>query len=91
MILGAPELGGEDSRAGAGTEDAQVKDEHQTVDDGHAAHGDGAHLAYHDVVKQGYKVCNAVLNHDGDGYPQDTAVKRPVRDQRVSHNYLVMK
>ena len=91
VILGAVELSGEDARAGAGSKNAQVKDKHQAVDNGNTAHGNGAHLAHHDVVKQGDKVCNAVLNHDGDGYPQDTAVKRPVRNQWVSHNYLVME
>ena len=81
VIPGAVKLGCEDARAGAGPEDAQIKDKRQPVDNGDAAHGNGAHPAHHNVVEQGYKVCNAVLDDDGDGNPQDTAVKRPVRIQ----------
>ena len=50
MIPSAVELGGKDSGTGAGTEDAQVEHEQQTVDDGYTAHGQGAHLTDHHIV-----------------------------------------
>ena len=88
VILGAIKLGGEDTRAGACAEDAQVEHEQQTVDDGNAAHRDGADLADHNVVQQGYKVGNAVLDDNGDGYPKDPAVKRLVSDVTMMHKNL---
>ena len=89
VVTGAVKLGGEDSRAGAGAEDAQVEDKQQPVDDGHAAHGNGAHLAHHDIVQQGDKIGNAVLDDNGDGDPKDTAVKRLVADVSIQHNSIV--
>ena len=88
VILGAVELGGEDTRAGACAEDAQVEDEQQAVDDGNAAHGNGADLADHDVVQQGHKVGDAVLDDNGDGHPKDPAVKRLVSDVTMMHKNL---
>ena len=82
------ELGSKNSGAGAGTENAQIKNKNQAVDNGHAAHGNGAHLTDHDVVKQGYEVGDAVLDDNGHGDPKDMAVKRPVADVTVSHKYL---
>jgi lipopolysaccharide export system protein LptA len=80
VVLGAAELGGEDARSGAGTENAQVEYENQTVDDGDTAHGYGAHLAYHNIVQQIDKIGDTVLNHDGNGNPEDPFVKGPVTD-----------
>ena len=88
VILGAVELGGEDTRAGACAEDAQVEYEQQAVDDGNAAHGNGADLPDHDVVQQGHKVGDAVLDDNGDGYPKDPAVKRLVSDVTMMHKNL---
>ena len=88
VILGAVELGGEDTRAGACAENTQVEHEQQAVDDGNAAHRNGADLADHNVVQQGYKVGNAVLDDNGDGHPKDTAVKRPVSDVTMIHKNL---
>ena len=67
MVMGAKELGGKNARTGAGTEDAQIVDEQQTVDDGNAAHLQASHLSDHDVVQHGDKVGNAVLNDDRNG------------------------
>ena len=83
------ELGGKNSGTGGGAKDAQVKDKNQAVDDGHAAHGYGAHLTDHNVVKQGYKVRDAVLNDNGHGNPKNTAVKRPVAYKTIHFGYLL--
>ena len=82
-VLGAVKLGGEDTRAGDCTEDAQVEHQNQTVGDGDTAHGHGAHLADHDVVQHGDEIGNAVLDNNGHGDPQNMAVKRPVADVAV--------
>ena len=87
-IHGAVELGGEDACAGAGPEDAQVEYENQTVDDGHAAHGNGAHLTHHDVIQQRDEVGDAVLDDDGQCDGKHPAVKRPGADEFFEHNYL---
>jgi len=78
VIPGAVELGGEDARAGTGTEDAEVEHKDQTVDNGNPAHGYGAHLADHNVVQKIYEIGNAVLDHNGHGDPEKPAVKGPV-------------
>ena len=80
VVLGAVKLGGEDAGTGAGTEDAEVEYEQQPVDNGNTAHGHGAHLAYHDVIQQGHKIGDAVLNDNGNGDSQNMPVKRPVAD-----------
>ena len=85
----AVELSSKNSGAGAGTENAQVKDKNQAIDDGHAAHGNGAHLTDHDVVKQGNKVRDAVLNDNGHGNPKNTAVKRLAADVTLEHRILL--
>ena len=73
VVLPAHKLGGEDARAGGRAEDAQVEDEHELVDDGHAAHGDGAHLPHHHIVQHLDKICDAVLDHHGQSHGQDPA------------------
>ena len=83
--MGAVELGGEDTRAGTGAENAKVEDKQQAVDDGNTAHGNGTHLAHHDVVQQGNKIGDAVLNDDGNGHRKTAAVKRPVADVTFEH------
>ena len=80
MILRAEELGGKDTRAGGGAEYAQVKDEQKLVHNGNAVHLHRSHLAHHDVVQQGNKIGDAVLNDDGQGHRQNPAVKVPVTD-----------
>ena len=55
-IRGAVELGGEDTGAGGGAEYAEIEYEEQAVHHGNAAHGEGSHLAHHDVVQKGHKV-----------------------------------
>ena len=74
VIPRAVELCGEDAGAGSGTEDAQVKDEKQTVDDGYTAHGNGAHLAYHDIVQKIHKIGDSGLNDYGNGDGQNTVI-----------------
>ena len=96
VIPGAVELGGEDSRAGAGTKDTQIENKNQTVDNGYAAHRDGANLAYHNIIQQVYKVCNACLNDDGNGHAQNPAVKGSGADETLEHKdsafllYIIM-
>ena len=87
-IAGALKLGGEDARTGSGTEDAKVKDEQQLVHNGNAAHGQRAHLADHDVVQQGDKIGDAVLNDDGDDNGHDPFVKRLVANVPFVHSDL---
>ena len=74
----AMELGRKNSGTGAGTENAQVEHENQAIDDGHAAHGDGAHLTDHDVVKQGYKIGDSVLDDNGNGNLENPPVEGTV-------------
>ena len=90
VIPGAVELGREDSRAGAGAEDAQVENEHELVYNGHAAHGKRADAAHHDVIQEGNKIGDAVLNDDGQDDVKDSPVKRPVPDVLMEHGYLVV-
>ena len=78
MILGTKELSRKDACAGHGAEHAQIEHKQQLVDDGNTAHLQCSHLANHDIVQQRYKVCNAILDNDGQRDAQDTAVKRLV-------------
>ena len=52
-----------------------IEDKQQIVDDGNAAHGNGAHLAHHDVIQHGDKIGDAVLNDNGQHHRQHPAVK----------------
>ena len=78
VILAAEELGGKNTRAGDGTENAQVKYEQQLVYNGHAAHLHGADLAHHDIIQQGNKIGDAVLDDNGQHHRQHPAVKGSV-------------
>ena len=89
MVPGTVELGGEDTGAGRSTENAQVEHEHELVDDGNTAHLHGADGADHDVIQQGNKIGNTVLDDDGDGYPQNPAVKGPVADVFLEHRKIL--
>ena len=86
MVLRTVELGGENTRAGTGAKDAEIENKDDSVDDRYTAHGNGAHLADHNVVQKIDKIGDAVLNDDGDGNPQDTAVKCPVTDISLQHD-----
>ena len=66
VIAGAVELGGEDTRTGAGTEDTKVEYEDQTVDNGNTAHRHGADLTHHDIVQHRNEVGNTHLNNNGN-------------------------
>ena len=78
MVAGAVELGGKDARTCHSAKDAKVEDEHQLVDDGHAAHQYRAGLTDHDVIQQGNKVGDGILNDDGYRYAGYAAVEGPV-------------
>ena len=91
LVVGATELGGENTGTGAGTKHAQIEHKQQLVDDGDTAHGNGTHLAHHDVVQQGNKIGNTVLDDNGDGYPKDAAVERPVTDVTLKHRKPLFK
>ena len=77
------ELGGENTRTGAGTEDAQIEDKQQAVDDGNTAHGIGTDLADHDVVQQIDEVGDTHLHDDGNGDRENTLEKHPVADVAI--------
>ena len=85
MVLGAEILGGKDAGAGTGTEKAQVEHKQQSVDDGNTAHGNGTYLTNHDVVQQGHKIGDAVLDDNRNGDGKDIAVKCPVADVSIYH------
>ena len=87
VVPGALELGGENSSPGGGAEDAQVENKHQLVDDGNAAHRQGAHLAHHDVIQQGYKIGDAVLDDDGHHNGHHPPVKGPVADVTLQSHF----
>ena len=65
---------------------SDVENENHTVDDGYAAHGDGSHLAHHDIVQQIDKIGDAVLDDDGNGDGQDVAVISQTIDSTITHN-----
>ena len=75
MVLPALELGGEDARTGGRAENTQVEHEHELVDDGHTAHGNGPHLPHHHIVEHLDKIRDAVLDHDGQGHGEDPLVE----------------
>ena len=52
---------------GDSAENTEIIDKQYLVDDGNAGHGLGPDLADHDVVQHIHKVCDTVLDHDGDG------------------------
>lgn len=84
-IFPAMELGCKNSGTGAGTENAQVEYKNQLVHNGNAAHGQGPHLAHHNIVQQGYKICNAVLDDDRHGNLEHALVKGPIANISFQH------
>ena len=78
IIPAAVELGSEDTRPGGGTENTEIEHKNDLIDDGNTAHGQGTHLAHHNVIQQGYKIGNAVLDDDGNGDLKYPPVKGPV-------------
>ena len=72
------ELGGEDARRAYRAEDEKIEDENELIYDGNARHCGGGDLTDHNVVQQGDKICNGILNDDGHRYSHYPAIKRPV-------------
>ena len=85
MILRAKELRSEDTGTGHGTENTQIEDKHQLIDDGNATHLQRANLANHNVIQEGNKIGDAVLNDDGKCYRQNPAVEGFVADISLYH------
>ena len=91
FIAGTVELCSEDTRAGAGTEDAKVKYENQTVDNGNAAHRHRTDLTHHNIVQHGNEVGNTRLNNNGNRYGKDPAVEGLVADITLEHEEPLKK
>ena len=85
VVPGTVELGGKNTGTGAGTEYAQIKNKQQSVDNGNTAHGDGTHLADHNIIQKGNEICNTILDHDRHGDPQASAVECPVANISLEH------
>ena len=80
-IAAAVKLSAEDASARGAAPNGEVIHKQQLAYHGNAAHGQGAHLAHHDVVKQGDNVRQGVLHDDGQHHQQHMAVKGPVAQQ----------
>ena len=77
------ELGRKDTDAAKGAEDRQIKDKNELVDDGNAAHGHGAHLTDHYVIKQTYEICYRVLYKYRDHYHKQMLVERAIAEKFI--------
>ena len=71
-------LGGKNTRTGGSAENAEIKNKDDLVDNGHAAHRKRANLTNHDVVKQGYKIGDSVLDDNGNGNLENPPVEGTV-------------
>ena len=78
IIPAAVKLGGKNTRTGGSAENAEIKNKDDLVDNGHAAHRKRANLTDHDVVKQGYKIGDSVLDDNGNGNLENPSVEGTV-------------
>ena len=46
----------------------EVENKHQLVYDSDARHFDRAEPSHHNIINQSHKICDCILNHDGNGY-----------------------
>ena len=86
-------LRGKDPRTGDGSENAEVIDKQNLIDNRNAGHGFGSDLADHNIIQHIHKVCDTVLDHDRDGYGKYHLVK--IRISKVffpefSHKYTLL-
>ena len=88
VILRAVKLGSKNTGTGTGAENAQIENKGELIDDGNAAHGQRADPAHHDVIQQGDKVGDAVLNNNGQDNRDYPPVKCPVPNVLAEHDYL---
>ena len=79
-IPAAVKLGREDARARKAAENAEVENKEKLVYDGDAGHGLRPYLSDHDVIQQAHKICDEVLDQNGDQNDGEPPVKGPVAD-----------
>ena len=80
LVTLAIELRRQDPCAGQSAQGAEVKDENQLIDNGHAAHRLCPHLSDHDVVEQRDKVRYHILNQDRHQDGEYPLIKIPIPD-----------
>ena len=69
-----------DAGAGNCSEQAEVIDKQDLVDNGNTGHGLRADLTDHNIVQHVYKVCDTVLNHDWDSNHKYHLIKSGVAE-----------
>ena len=75
----------------ATAENTQIKYQKQLIGDGNTGHFQCAYLTDHNVIQQGNKHGNSVLNNDGNGHAETTAVERFVTDVTLEHGGYLEK
>ena len=84
----AEELGAVDARAAHSAEYRQDKHQHDLVCDGGSGNSLCAEAADHDVVQQGHKGSDKLLDHDGNQQGDDAFIEGLVADKTRKHKYL---
>ena len=90
MIPLSVKLDTKDPGGGQSAKDGQVKDKDQLIDNGYAAHLLRSHPPDHNIVKETYKIGNAVLDHDGHRHLQNAPVKLFITDQLTHVNPKIL-
>ena len=71
-------LRGKNPCAGDCSENTEIIDKQDLIDDRNTGHGFRTDPADHNIVQQIYKVCNTVLDHDRNGNGKDHFIKSRV-------------
>ena len=84
----AEELGAVDTGAAHAAEHGQDEHQHHLVRDGCGGNGFRAETSDHDVVQQGHKGSDKLLDHDGNQQGDDAFIEGLVADKTRKHKYL---
>ena len=79
-VARSEKLRAEDGGTGQSAEDGQIVNKDQLVHDRHAAHRYGAESADHEIVEQGYKIGNALLDDKRDSQSDQCRIERLIPD-----------
>ncbi len=83
MIFLPEILSSKNTGTGYGAKQTKVVDKEKLVHDCHTRHLLRANLPDHDIVKKSHKICDPVLDHNGDGDEEHHLVKCFVADESI--------
>ena len=76
------------ARTGYSAKHKHIKDKNQLVCNGNTGHFYGAYPSDHYIIQKTHKICNGILDHNGNADCQHAPIKLAAPEQFVLHIFL---